>query len=40
MNQFYDKVELALKQALRLAVTQGHGQEADVPRAPACWSAM
>jgi TetR/AcrR family transcriptional regulator len=30
MNQFYDKVELALKQALRLAVTQGHGREADV----------
>jgi TetR/AcrR family transcriptional regulator len=30
MNQFYDKVELAFKQALRLAVTQGHGQEADV----------
>jgi TetR/AcrR family transcriptional regulator len=30
MNQFYDKVELACKQALRLAVTQGHGAEADV----------
>jgi TetR/AcrR family transcriptional regulator len=30
MNQFYDKVELACKQSLRLAVTQGHGQEADV----------
>jgi TetR/AcrR family transcriptional regulator len=30
MNQFYDKVELACKQALRLAVTQGHGHEADV----------
>jgi TetR/AcrR family transcriptional regulator len=30
MNQFYDKVELACKQALRLAVTQGDGQEADV----------
>jgi TetR/AcrR family transcriptional regulator len=30
MNQFYDKVELACKQALRLAVTQGHGEEADV----------
>ena len=30
MNQFYDKVELACKQALRLAVSQGHGQEADV----------
>ena len=30
MNQFYDKVELACKQSLRLAVTQGHGSEADV----------
>jgi TetR/AcrR family transcriptional regulator len=30
MNLFYDKVELACKQALRLAVTQGHGLEADV----------
>jgi TetR/AcrR family transcriptional regulator len=30
MNQFYDKVELACKQSLRLAVTQGHGAEADV----------
>ena len=30
MNQFYDKVELAFKQSLRLAVSQGHGQEADV----------
>jgi TetR/AcrR family transcriptional regulator len=30
MNAFYDKVELALKQSLRVAVTQGHGQEADV----------
>jgi TetR/AcrR family transcriptional regulator len=30
MNQFYDRVELALKQALRLAVTEGHGHEADV----------
>ena len=30
MNQFYDKVELALKQALRVAVLQGSGQEADV----------
>jgi TetR/AcrR family transcriptional regulator len=34
MNQFYDRVEMACKQALRLAVTQGHGLEADVaPRA-------
>jgi TetR/AcrR family transcriptional regulator len=34
MNQFYDRVEMACKQALRLAVTQGHGVEADVaPRA-------
>ena len=30
MNQFYDKIELAFKQALRVAVTQGHGLEADV----------
>jgi TetR/AcrR family transcriptional regulator len=30
MNQFYDKVELACKQALRVAVTQGHGREEDV----------
>ena len=30
MNQFYDKIELACKQSLRIAVTQGHGIEADV----------
>ena len=30
MNQFYDKVELAFKQSLRVAVTQGHGREEDV----------
>jgi TetR/AcrR family transcriptional regulator len=30
MNAFYDRVELACKGALRLAVTQGHGVEADV----------
>lgn len=30
MNAFYDKIELAFKGALRLAVTQGHGQENDV----------
>lgn len=30
MNQFYDKVEMAFKQALRVAVTQGHGAETDV----------
>ncbi|MFA9215846.1 MAG: nucleoid occlusion factor SlmA [Sphingomonadaceae bacterium] len=30
MNQFYDRVELALKQALRLAVSEGQGHEADV----------
>jgi TetR/AcrR family transcriptional regulator len=30
MNQFYDKVELACRQSLRLAATQGHGAEADV----------
>jgi TetR/AcrR family transcriptional regulator len=34
MNQFYDKVELACKQALRLAATQGAGFEEEVaPRA-------
>ncbi|MEO7495658.1 MAG: nucleoid occlusion factor SlmA [Massilia sp.] len=30
MNQFYDKVELACKQSLRIAVTQGHGAESEV----------
>ncbi len=30
MNQFYDRVELALKQALRLAVTEGQAHEAEV----------
>ncbi|MFD2365126.1 nucleoid occlusion factor SlmA [Pseudoduganella sp. GCM10020061] len=30
MNQFYDKVELAFKQSLRTAATQGHGTEAEV----------
>jgi TetR/AcrR family transcriptional regulator len=30
MNGFYDRIELACKGALRLAVTQGHGIEADV----------
>jgi TetR/AcrR family transcriptional regulator len=30
MNQFYDRVELACRQSLRLAATQGHGVEADV----------
>ncbi|TFW16825.1 nucleoid occlusion factor SlmA [Massilia arenosa] len=30
MNQFYEKVEMAFRQALKIAVTQGHGQEADV----------
>src|SRR3954468_2250795 len=30
MNQFYDKVELAFKQSLRLAVSHGHGAEVDV----------
>ncbi|RZA34491.1 MAG: nucleoid occlusion factor SlmA [Lysobacteraceae bacterium] len=30
MNGFYDKVELAFKGALRVAVTQGHGLETDV----------
>ncbi|THC41384.1 nucleoid occlusion factor SlmA [Massilia sp. Mn16-1_5] len=30
MNQFYDRVELACKGALRLAASQGHGVEDDV----------
>ena len=30
MNQFYDKLELAFKQSLRVAASQGHGTEADV----------
>lgn len=30
MNQFYDRVELALKQALRVAVSEGHGKENEV----------
>ncbi|MCA1855783.1 nucleoid occlusion factor SlmA [Massilia oculi] len=30
MNGFYDRIELAFKGALRVAVTQGHGDEADV----------
>ncbi|AXA93180.1 nucleoid occlusion factor SlmA [Massilia sp. YMA4] len=30
MNQFYDRVELALKQALRLAAAEGQAHEADV----------
>ncbi len=30
MNQFIDRVELALKQALRLAVTQGQAKESEV----------
>ncbi len=30
MNAFYDRIELACKGALRLAVTQGHGSEPDV----------
>jgi TetR/AcrR family transcriptional regulator len=31
MNQFYDKIELACKQALRLAASQGAGAEEEVP---------
>ncbi|MFC0167672.1 nucleoid occlusion factor SlmA [Pseudoduganella danionis] len=31
MNQFYDRVELALKQALRIAASEGQTREADVP---------
>ncbi|HJV53609.1 MAG TPA: nucleoid occlusion factor SlmA [Noviherbaspirillum sp.] len=30
MNQFVERVELALKQALRIAVTQGEAQEGEV----------
>jgi TetR/AcrR family transcriptional regulator len=30
MNQFVERVELALKQSLRIAVTQGEAKEADV----------
>ena len=30
MNQFHDRVELALKQALRIAVVEGQAHEADV----------
>ncbi|NVM76804.1 TetR/AcrR family transcriptional regulator [Duganella sp. SG902] len=29
MNQFYDRVELALKQALRIAASEGQAHEAD-----------
>jgi len=32
MNQFIERVELALKQALRVAATQGQANEADVAR--------
>ncbi len=31
MNQFVERVELALKQALRIAATQGQADEAEVP---------
>jgi len=30
MNQFFERLELALRQSLRLAVTQGHCQESEV----------
>jgi TetR/AcrR family transcriptional regulator len=30
MNQFYDRVELALKQALRVAAAEGHAPEGEV----------
>jgi TetR/AcrR family transcriptional regulator len=30
MNAFYDRIELACKGALRLAASQGHGNEAEV----------
>jgi len=31
MNQFVERIELALRQSLRIAVTQGHAKEAEVP---------
>ncbi|MDP3844714.1 MAG: nucleoid occlusion factor SlmA [Oxalobacteraceae bacterium] len=31
MNQFVERIELALKQSLRIAVTQGRAKEAEVP---------
>jgi TetR/AcrR family transcriptional regulator len=40
MNQFYDRVELALKQALRLAVTEGHGVESEVSARAAMLAAF
>ena len=30
MNGFYDRIEMACRQALRVAVSQGHGVEDDV----------
>ena len=40
MNQFYDRVELALKQALRLAVAEGHGVESEVSARAAMLAAF
>lgn len=40
MNQFYDRVELALKQALRLAVADGHGVESEVSARAAMLTAF
>jgi TetR/AcrR family transcriptional regulator len=40
MNQFYDRVELALKQALRLAAAEGHGVESEVPARAAMLAAF
>jgi TetR/AcrR family transcriptional regulator len=40
MNQFYDRVELALKQALRLAVADGHGVEGEVSARAAMLTAF
>ncbi|HTH44589.1 MAG TPA: nucleoid occlusion factor SlmA [Oxalicibacterium sp.] len=31
MNQFVERIELAIRQSLRLAATQGQGSEADAP---------
>ena len=40
MNQFYDRVELALKQTLRLAVADGHGVESEVSARAAMLTAF
>ncbi|MET0321682.1 MAG: nucleoid occlusion factor SlmA [Duganella sp.] len=40
MNQFYDRVELALRQALRLAVADGQAREDDVAARAAMLAAF